>query len=91
MLTLAACLYVACFQACAIPAILRIRRRRSSDDLSIWRELLILAGASLQLGVMLHAGSPWQVWFSPVATMLNVGTLLVIILRYRVRAAHGTP
>jgi hypothetical protein len=75
--------YVACFQACAIPAAVRIVRRGSSRDLSMWREVLILSGASLQLTVMLLTGARWQVWISPVASLVNVAVLLAVIWKFR--------
>jgi hypothetical protein len=81
--TLLACVYLACFQGCAIPAAIRVIRRGSSADLSIWREVLLLSGASVQLSVMLRSGVPWQVWLSPVATIINVAVLTLVILRFR--------
>lgn len=74
---------IACFQLCAIPAVLRIVQRGSSADLSIWREVLLIGGASAQLGVMVLTGAAWQVWLSPVATLINVVILLAVIWRYR--------
>lgn len=76
-------LYVLCFQLCALPSVVRIVRRGSSDDLSIWREVTILVGVAAQFTVMQMAGVPWQVWISPVLSGLNVLALLVVIRRYR--------
>lgn len=81
--TIAAVVYLACFQACAWPGILRIRRRRSSSDLSVWREWILLAGVAVQLGVMLHDGASWRIWLSPVMSLTSVSILLWHIYRYR--------
>jgi hypothetical protein len=75
--------YLAAFQACAIPSIVRIRRRKTSADLSIWRELLLLAGVAGQFAVMLLTGAAWQVWLSPIATALSVGVLYWHIWKFR--------
>ena len=75
--------YVACFQCCAIPATVRIIKRGSSKDLSIWREVLLIVGASLQLIVMAKTGAAWQVILSPIATLINLSVLLVVILWFR--------
>lgn len=76
-------LYIACFQLCALPSIVRIVRRGSSADLSIWREVTILVGVSAQFAVMRLNGVPLEVWISPVLSGLNVLTLLLVIWRYR--------
>lgn len=78
-----AVLYLACFTACAVPGILRIRRRRSSADLSVWREWLLVAGVLMQLGVMLHDGATWRIWISPVMSLTSVSVLLWHVYRYR--------
>lgn len=83
MNTLIACVYLACFQGCAIPSIVRIVRRKSSGDLSLWREALLMTGASLQLIVMVRTGAAWQVWLSPVATLINLAVLTTVIVRFR--------
>ena len=83
MNTAIAVIYLSCFQLCAAPAIVRIVRRKSSADLSLWREALLVTGASLQLVVMLRTGAAWQVCLSPVATILNLTVLTAVILRYR--------
>ena len=82
--------YLVCFQACAWPGIIRIRRRQSSADLSLWREWLVVAGASLQLAVMFHDAATWRIWVSPVMTLVSVGVLLWHVYRYRVpRREHA--
>ena len=83
MTTLLAFTYLACFQLCAIPSVVRIVRRGSSQDLSVWREVLLICGASTQLVVMTRTGAAWQVWVSPVATLINVSVLLGVILYFR--------
>lgn len=75
--------YVACFQLCALPSIVRIIRRGSSADLSIWREVTILVGVSAQFAVMRLSGVPVEVWISPVLSGINVLALLLVIWRYR--------
>ena len=81
--TLLAIFYLACFQAAAIPGVLKIYQKRSSATSSIGRELLIIAGAAAQLTVMIHQGSHWQVALSPVMTLIGVSVLAYMILRYR--------
>jgi hypothetical protein len=81
--TILAVLYLACFQLCALPSVVRIRRRGRSGDLSVWREWLLIIGVSVQLVVMLHAGVPWQVWISPVLSFTSVSVLLGHIYWYR--------
>lgn len=61
----------------------RIIRRGSSGDLSIWREYLLLAGVTAQFLVMILTGADWRVWLSPVLSGLNVLVLLFCIQRYR--------
>lgn len=76
-------LYLACFQAAAWPSVVRILRRRSSADLSVWREVIILVGVTAQFQVMMSSGVPWHVWVSPIFSAANVGLLLGVIWRYR--------
>ncbi len=83
MITLLTILYLCCFAGCAIPATVRVIRRKSSEDLSMWREWLLIAGVSLQFAVMLLTGSAWQVWVSPLLSGASIGVLLVAIYRYR--------
>lgn len=83
MISLLTALYLCCFQLCAWPAVARIVKRGSSKDLSIWREVLLMVGASSQLVVMLQTGVVWQVAISPVATIINVAVLTAVILKYR--------
>lgn len=75
--------YVLCFQLCAWPAIARIVRRGSSDDLSIWRELILLVGVACQFTVMQATGADWKVWISPLLSATNITVLLILISRYR--------
>jgi hypothetical protein len=75
--------YLACFQACAWPSIVRVCRRRSSADLSIWRELLIICGVSCQFAVMMLTGASWRVWLSPLFSGASVIVMLVTIYRFR--------
>ena len=83
MITLLTVIYLTCFVGCAVPSIVRVVRRRSSEDLSIWREVLLLSGVTVQLSVFVLVGSPWQVWISPVLSAVSVGTLLAVTYRYR--------
>ena len=76
--------YVSCFQLAAAPAVVRIVKRRSSADLSIWRELLLLCGVGLQLTVFLMLGvTDWRVLISPIMSGLSVAVLLGLVARYR--------
>ena len=83
MTTFLTVVYVAAFQCCAIPAIVRIVRRGSSADLSFWREGLIMLGASTQLIVMILTGANWRVVISPVATLINLAVLTAVMWKYR--------
>jgi hypothetical protein len=76
-------LYVICFQACAVPAVLRMRRRGSSGDLSIWREVFLIVGISAQFAVMILTGAAPEVLLSPILSATNVAILLGHILWYR--------
>lgn len=75
--------YVLCFQAAAWPSIVRIARRRSSADLSVWREWLVLAGVGAQATVMVKTGAAWAVLVSPLASAVSLVTLLAVIYRHR--------
>jgi hypothetical protein len=75
--------YVACFQLAAWPAIVRIARRKSSADLSVWREWLVLTGVAVQAVVMVKTGASWAVLVSPLASALSLGTLLAVVYRHR--------
>jgi hypothetical protein len=84
MLTLATLVYLVCFTGAALPSIVRLYRRKSSADLSCWRELLILMGVCIQFGVFLAVGvRDWEVLVSPVMSFLSVSMLLGMIWRYR--------
>ena len=63
MISLLTIVYLACFQGCAIPSMVRVVRRGSSQDLSIWREVLVLVGVTAQFGVM-QLG--WPILSDPV-------------------------
>ncbi len=89
MIGLLTLFYLACFAVCAAPAIVRIRRRKTSADLSIWREILLLAGVSGQFAVMLLTGASAYVWISPIVTAISVLVLLAMIFRYRDPHAVG--
>lgn len=78
-------LQILCYQLCAVPGIYRIIKRRSSEDLSIWREILILSGASFQLMVFLLANAPPILYASPVTSIISVSIMLAVILGHRVR------
>ncbi len=75
--------YLITFWVCGIPSVVRIRRRKTSADLSYWRELLLLAGVTGQFAVMLLTGAVWQVYISPLVTAASVGILLWHIWKYR--------
>lgn len=75
--------YLTCFAACTWPGIIRVWRRRSSADLSIWREWLILLGVVLQYGVMHATGAAWQVAVSPILSGVGVLVMLVSIWWWR--------
>lgn len=81
-------IYLTAFQACAIPAILRVIRRRSSADLSVWREWLLVLGVSTQFYVMVVTGADWRVWVSPICSGAGVLAMLVCIYRYRRIVVH---
>lgn len=83
MITVLTAVYLVAFQACAWPSIVRIVRRKSSADLSIWREVLLLIGVSAQFIVMRSTGAEWRVWISPVLSGVSVAAMLLVIGRYR--------
>jgi hypothetical protein len=75
--------YLACFQLCAWPAIVKLRRRKTSADLATGREWLLLAGVAMQFTVMLHDGVTWRVWVGPVMSATSISILLWHVYRYR--------
>ena len=75
--------YLLCFNACAWPSVIRMVRRGSSADLSIWREWLLLGGVTAQFLVMLSTGADWRVWLSPLFSGASVIAMLVCISWYR--------
>jgi len=83
MTDILAFLYLACFQFCALPAIVRVCRRKSSEDLSVWREWLLVVGVSAQFVVMWQTGADWRVIVSPVLSGISIVSLLGAIYWYR--------
>jgi len=75
--------YVACFQACGWPAVIRIWRRGSSADLSIWREALVISGCLCQLVVMWETNADWRIFMGPFGTLFSVIILTVTVLKFR--------
>lgn len=75
--------YMACFAACGWPAIYRLYRRKSSADLSYWREVLLLVGVTTQFSVMMIEGVGWHVFISPINTFFSVVCTLIAIWWYR--------
>jgi hypothetical protein len=76
--------FLVSFQLAAVPAMVRIVKRKSSQDLSYWREVVLLAGISFQLAAWIGSGvTEWKVLISPIASGLSVLILLGLILRYR--------
>lgn len=84
MTTALTLLYLLLFQACAVPQIVRLVRRRSSGDMSVWREWLLLLGIGVQLAVFVLAGvRDWRVLVSPIASGSSIAVLLLLVYRYR--------
>ncbi len=83
MLWLLTVAYIACFQLCAAPSIARVLRRRSSSDMSVWREWLLILGASIQFIVMTLTHTSWLVRVSPLASITSISLLLFFIYRHR--------
>lgn len=81
--------YIMAFQACAVPAIARMVRMKSSKTCSIWREVLILTGVTLQGVVMVRTEASWFVLASPIASSVSIFTLLLVVLYFRRREAPG--
>lgn len=75
--------YLACFTFAAAPGIVRVIRRGSSADLSVWREWLVLTGIVLQFVVFWQSGASWRVWISPVTSGLSLLILLGVVYRHR--------
>ena len=75
--------YLACFCGAAVPGILRIIKRRSSGDCSLWREGLVLCGVLIQLAVFIHEGASPYVLASPITSGVSIGTLIAVTLRFR--------
>jgi len=83
MIELLTVVYLGCFQAAAVPSIVRIWRRQSSADLSVWREWLVLTGIAVQLVVFWSLDAHWLVLISPIASAVSLGTLLSVIYWHR--------
>lgn len=79
---------IVCFQLCAVPSIVRMMRRHSSEDLSIWREVLIALGCLCQLALMGLTGADWRVLVSPLASLASVLVMGGVILGYRQQRAR---
>lgn len=76
--------YLILFQICAWPQIRRLVKRKSSQDMSVWREVLLLLGISIQFSVFLLAGvRDWRVLVSPIASGSSIAILLLLVYRYR--------
>lgn len=76
--------YLLLFQVCALPQMARLVKRRSSADLSVWREWLLLTGIGIQFSVFLLAGvRDWRVLVSPIASGSSIAVLLLLVYRYR--------
>ena len=78
--------YLTAFAGCAVPGIVRLRRRKQSQDLSVWREWMLIGGIACQLGVMLLTGADWRVRIGPVLSATSIGVLLGHVCWYRRRA-----
>lgn len=83
MTTFLTAVYLIAFQACAIPAVLKLRRLRASDQLSIWREVFLLIGVTAQFLVMVRTGASLEVLVSPILSGVNVLILAGHIVWYR--------
>lgn len=83
MITALTVLYVLLFQAAAWPSIVRCYRRKSSRDLSVWREWLVLAGVGVQFVVFWQTGASWYVLVSPIASAVSLLVLLAVVYRHR--------
>jgi hypothetical protein len=84
MITALTLAYLALFVGCALPQIVRLCRRKTSQDCSTWREWALLSGICLQFSVFLLTGvRDWRVLASPVASFLSISTLLALVYRYR--------
>lgn len=83
MIGLLTCVYLACFCGAAVPGILRIVRRQSSADCSLWREWLVFCGVLVQLVVFAAEQASWPVLISPIVSACSVGTLLGVTYRFR--------
>lgn len=83
MVTLLTIVQVLCYQGAALPGIYRIIKRKSSEDCSSWREFLVITGACFQLAAMYLADTAWQIYMSPLTSILSVSLMLGVIIHYR--------
>jgi hypothetical protein len=83
MTTFLTLVYLTCFQTCAWFSIARVWRRRSSSDLSLWREWFLIVGVTAQFAVMWRTGADWRVLISPIASGTSIAALLYVVYRFR--------
>lgn len=83
MIPILTALYLACFQLAAVPAVVRVWRLKSSRDLSVWREWIVLTGVVLQAIVMVQTGASVYVLVSPLFSALSLTVVLATIYRHR--------
>ena len=72
-----------CIATCGLPAIYRVWARGSSQDLSLAREALLIAGITAQMGVMVLTDADWRVFLGPLFSLLSISTLTGVVLYYR--------
>lgn len=83
MIALLTVAYLACFTLSAAPGIVRVIRRRSSSDLSLWHLGLVFAGICLQTIVFVSENASPYVLASPITSGISIGTLIAVSLRFR--------
>lgn len=83
LVSVLATLHVLCVATCGLPAIYRVWQRKSSTDLSLGREILLIAGIAAQISVMVLTDADWRVFLGPVFSLLSIGTLAGVVLWYR--------
>lgn len=83
MIALLTVLYIGCFQIAVVPAVARVYRLKSSRDLSVWREWIVLMGVVIQFTVMYLTDASWFVLASPIASALSLLAVLHAIYRHR--------
>ena len=75
--------YLACFTLSAAPGIVRVIRRRSASDLSLWHLGLVFCGVCIQLAVFVMEDASPYVLASPITSGLSIGTLIAVAIRFR--------